>query len=114
MSECTSFDVLADRRAPICSMGLGYVGLPLSIAFASRFDVIGFDINATRIQELNEGIDRTEELTTEQLRRNRVNFTTDPSCVSGVRFIIVTVPTPLLRRDKHTLELNLVPASLPN
>jgi UDP-N-acetyl-D-galactosamine dehydrogenase len=71
------------------------VGLPLAVAFASKFDVIGFDINPDRIRELEEGFDRTEELNTEQLRRNPIRFTTNPAVISKAGFIIVTVPTPI-------------------
>ncbi len=71
------------------------MGLPLAVAFASKFDVIGFDINPDRIRELEEGFDRTEELNTEQLRRNPIRFTTNPAVISKAGFIIVTVPTPI-------------------
>ena len=51
----------------ICIIGLGYVGLPLAHAFAKKYDVVGFDINKQRIDELNNNYDRTLELTDEQL-----------------------------------------------
>jgi UDP-N-acetyl-D-galactosamine dehydrogenase len=98
MSALTAFNDLAKKNAPVCVIGLGYVGLPLAMAFASRFDVIGFDTNPTRIQELTAGHDRTEELTPEQLRRHPIHFTTDPACLALARFIVVTVPTPI---DAH-------------
>ncbi|MFM8418917.1 MAG: nucleotide sugar dehydrogenase, partial [Verrucomicrobiota bacterium] len=82
MSSPTPFDAFVQRRASICVIGLGYVGLPLAVAFASKFDVVGFDINANRVRELNEGHDRTEELTTEQLQRHPIRFTTDPQALS--------------------------------
>lgn len=98
MPKLTAFEALSTRRASICVIGLGYVGLPLAVAFASKFDVVGFDINATRVGELNAGHDRTEELTTAQLQRIPIRFTTDPKALSEARFIIVTVPTPI---DAH-------------
>jgi len=79
-------------------IGLGYVGLPLAVLFASRFRVVGFDINANRVRELNEGGDRTRELTSEQLRRHPITFTTDPEAIRQSRFVVVTVPTPI---DDH-------------
>jgi UDP-N-acetyl-D-galactosamine dehydrogenase len=53
------FKQFLDRNVSICVIGLGYVGLPLAVAFASKFDVIGFDINPNRVRELEEGFDRT-------------------------------------------------------
>ena len=93
-----ALEAFIDRRESICVIGLGYVGLPLAVAFASRFRVLGFDINAARVQELQAAHDRTLELTEEQLRRHPIEFTTDPSAIARSRFIVVTVPTPI---DAH-------------
>lgn len=94
-------DVFVDfeaKRESIAVVGLGYVGLPLAALFARRFKVYGFDINAQRVKELGEGLDRTRELSTEQLRQNPVEFTTDAQVLALSRLIIVTVPTPI---DEH-------------
>ncbi|MFM8360484.1 MAG: nucleotide sugar dehydrogenase, partial [Verrucomicrobiota bacterium] len=88
----------ASQSASICVIGLGYVGLPLAAALASKFRVVGLDIQAARIEELNCGYDRTAELTAEQLRRHPITFTSDPQVLAEARFIIVTVPTPI---DAH-------------
>ena len=93
-----SHEHFLSRQESICVIGLGYVGLPLAVLFASKFKVVGFDINPERVRELNEGSDRTRELTSEQLRRHPITFTTDPACLAHSRFIIVTVPTPI---DDH-------------
>ena len=98
MSSRPSFESFLNRQEAICIIGLGYVGLPLAVLFASRFRVVGFDINANRVRELNEGSDRTRELTSEQLRRHPITFTTDPEAIRQSRFIVVTVPTPI---DDH-------------
>jgi UDP-N-acetyl-D-galactosamine dehydrogenase len=98
MPHPTPFLQFLDKKASVCIIGLGYVGLPLAVAFASKFDVIGFDINPNRIRELEEGFDRTDELSAEQLRRYPIHFTTNPEALSKARFIIVTVPTPI---DSH-------------
>ena len=98
MPNPTSFEQFLNRQASICIIGLGYVGLPLAVAFASKFDVIGFDINPNRVRELEEGFDRTKELNVEQLRRYPIRFTTNPEAISKAGFIIVTVPTPI---DAH-------------
>jgi UDP-N-acetyl-D-galactosamine dehydrogenase len=93
-----SLEAFADRRESICVVGLGYVGLPLAVAFAARFRVLGFDIDPVRVQELQSGHDRTLELTEEQLRRHPIEFTTDPAAISRSRLVVVTVPTPI---DAH-------------
>jgi UDP-N-acetyl-D-galactosamine dehydrogenase len=98
MSHQPTFERFLDRQESICVIGLGYVGLPLAALFASRFRVIGFDINATRVRELTDGFDRTRELCPEQLRRHPLTFTTDPEALRQSRFIVVTVPTPI---DEH-------------
>ena len=82
----------------IAIIGLGYVGLPLAAAFASKYEVVGFDINTKRIAELNSGIDATNELTTEQLNKvvgTSLKFTTILEDISNCTTFIVTVPTPV-------------------
>ncbi len=86
------------KKEGIAVVGLGYVGLPLAALFARRFKVFGLDINADRVHELKNGIDRTRELSAEQLRQNPMEFTTDPGVLATSRLIIVTVPTPI---DEH-------------
>ena len=79
-------------------IGLGYVGLPLAAAFASKYEVVGFDINIKRIKELNKGLDVTNELTSEQLDkvvRTSLKLTTDLEDVANCTIFIVTVPTPV-------------------
>ncbi len=82
----------------ISIIGLGYVGLPLAHAFSEKYDVIGFDINKPRIDELNSGFDRTLELTGEQVSqsiKNGILFTTNLDDVKDCNIYIVTVPTPI-------------------
>jgi len=112
-----TFADFASGKEKIGMVGLGYVGLPLAVAFAKRFRVIGFDINVQRITELRSGLDRTRELSAEQLaavtqttdtsivhrpssvvRPPGLEFTNDPACLRECRLIIVTVPTPI---DDH-------------
>ena len=87
----------------ICVVGLGYVGLPLAVLFATRYKVIGFDISAKRIAELKTGYDRTHEIAADQLRAAPINFTSDPAELAGANIIIVTVPTPIDRYKKPDL-----------
>lgn len=80
----------------IAVIGLGYVGLPVAIAFArSQRPVIGFDINEKRIAELSAGHDRTGEVAESELKLPALTFTSDPVALGGADFFIVTVPTPI-------------------
>src|SRR3954447_8128584 len=79
----------------IIVIGLGYVGLPLAIALARRFDVVGFDIDAGRIAQLRQGHDRTHEVDEAELRDTALALTSEaPDCAGGDAYI-VTVPTPV-------------------
>ena len=77
-------------------IGLGYVGLPVALALAKKFDpVIGFDISARRITALRRAEDRTGEVAETALRETRLTFTDDPNTLNKASFFIVTVPTPI-------------------
>ena len=76
-------------------VGLGYVGLPLAIAFSKKYQVVGLDINAPRITELTSGHDSTLEVEPRDLKNSKVIFTADSQDLKGCDFIIVTVPTPV-------------------
>ena len=82
----------------ICVVGLGYVGLPLAIAFAEKgFNVIGFDLNQEKISKYLQGIDPTNEVGNEKIRNiKNLEFTFDEKKISEASFIIVAVPTPVL------------------
>lgn len=85
--------------AKIAVIGLGYVGLPLAVAFARDHDVVAFDIDAGRIAELKAGEDRTLEVPGEALRAaRRLTFSADPAALKGCNVFVVTVPTPI---DAH-------------
>lgn len=82
----------------ICVIGLGYVGLPLAHAFSEKYEVVGFDINKERIDELNNCIDRTLELDKNQMReaiKRGINFTMNIEDIKDSNIYIVTVPTPI-------------------
>lgn len=88
---------LADIRLAI--VGLGYVGLPLAVEFGRKRAVVGFDIHAPRIAELQAGEDHTLETTPEELARaDKLSFTIDPAALKDCNCFIVTVPTPI---DEH-------------
>jgi len=78
----------------IAIVGLGYVGLPLAVALAKHYPVIGFDINPNRIEELKKGIDRTNEVDSKELLNPNLVFTTGEKFLKEANVIIVTVPTP--------------------
>jgi UDP-N-acetyl-D-galactosamine dehydrogenase len=85
--------------AKIAVLGLGYVGLPLAVAFAAEHEVVGFDLNAERAAELNAGHDRTLEVSAEALAAARgLRVTADEADLAGCNVFIVTVPTPI---DAH-------------
>ena len=82
----------------ICIIGLGYVGLPLAHAFSKKFQVVGFDINKPRVDELNSGYDRTLELTNEEVNESISNgmiYSTNIEDIKDCNIYIVTVPTPI-------------------
>jgi len=79
----------------IAVIGLGYVGLPLAVEFGKKFEVIGFDINQTRVKELESGIDSTLELSSVELAESNLVFSSNVDELKGANVYIVTVPTPI-------------------
>lgn len=92
------FSELSAKKIPVAVVGLGYVGLPLAVALARRFAVIGFDISQGRIAELQKGHDRTGEVTDADLAASDVRFSRDPADLAPAGVVIVAVPTPI---DKY-------------
>lgn len=83
------------QPATITVVGLGYVGLPLAVELARKFDTFGLDIDAGRIAELCKGRDRTGEISTERMKASLLKLTSDPADIKPSDFYIVTVPTPI-------------------
>jgi UDP-N-acetyl-D-galactosamine dehydrogenase len=80
----------------IAIIGLGYVGLPLAVAFGKKTPTIGFDINQSRVKQLEDGFDSTLEVTSEELSTaGMLSFTCDTEALKACNYIIVTVPTPI-------------------
>ena len=106
----------------IAVVGLGYVGLPIAVAFGKSAPVIGFDINKTKIDELRKGVDRTGEVSTQDLKSSRVRYTCEPSDLKTADFIIVAVPTPIndalqpdltaLKKASELIGANLSPGAI--
>ena len=93
------------NKNKICLIGLGYVGLPLAIAFAEKFKVVGFDINPLRIQELEGGYDRTLEIEGDLLGsvKSSINYTSDIQDAKDCNIYVVTVPTPIDKSNRPDL-----------
>lgn len=110
------------RERMVAVVGLGYVGLPIAVAFGKRNPTIGFDINASKIEELRKGFDRTGEVSAEELKASRVQYTAEPSDLKKADFIIVAVPTPInealqpdlkaLRMSSELIGKNLSPGTI--
>lgn len=85
-------------------IGLGYVGLPLAVEFGKVQDVVGFDINKERIQELQGGFDRTKEVTSDELKASsKLSYSASLDDLKSVKYFIVTVPTPVDEYKKPDL-----------
>lgn len=93
------YDGLKEKKEKLALVGLGYVGMPIAVAFAKHFDVIGFDLNSEKIAKYRSGIDPTEEVGDDEIKKTTVNFTDDEKRLSEASFIIVAVPTPV-NQDK--------------
>ena len=87
----------------IVVVGLGYVGLPLSVALARKFEVVGFDIDPNRIGELRENFDRTREVDQADLAASTLKLTSTSDDCAGADVYIVTVPTPVDRQNRPDL-----------
>ena len=90
----------------ISVVGLGYVGLPVAVAFGKHGPVIGFDINENRLEELRAGQDRTNEVSATELGDTQIEFTSKPEVLAQADFHIVAVPTPI--DDAHQPDLTPV------
>ncbi|MFN7911990.1 MAG: nucleotide sugar dehydrogenase, partial [Bacteroidota bacterium] len=88
------------KEATIAVIGLGYVGLPIALAFAKKVKVIGFDINEARVNLMKKGIDPSNELTKEDFKNSDIVFTHKLEDLKKANFFIVAVPTPI---DEHNL-----------
>ncbi|WP_188454971.1 nucleotide sugar dehydrogenase [Virgibacillus oceani] len=86
---------LLNKEEKISVIGLGYVGLPLAIEFAKKFDVVGFDVNSRKLEKYLSGIDVTEEIGDDAIKNTTMNFTSEEDKLRDCKFHIVAVPTPI-------------------
>ena len=100
------YEDLVNRRSKLALVGLGYVGMPIAVAFSEHVDTIGFDINEEKIKKYKAGIDPTNEVGDEGIKNCSVEFTSDETRLKEASFIIVAVPTPV--KNDHTPDLSPV------
>lgn len=100
------YEKIVKREEKISLVGLGYVGMPIAVAFAKKVDVIGFDLNAKKIELYKSGIDPTNEVGNDVIANTKVDFTADETRLKEAKFHIVAVPTPV--NDDHTPDLTPV------
>lgn len=90
---------LIKKREKLAVVGLGYVGMPIAVAFAKKIEVIGFDLNDSKIKTYQSGKDPTFEVGDDVIKQTTVHFTSDAEKLKSAKFIIVAVPTPI-NQDK--------------
>ena len=89
------YDNLIAKEEKLSLVGLGYVGMPIAVAFAKKIDVVGFDLNAKKIELYKSGVDPTREVGDEAIKNTAVDFTSDETRLREAKFHIVAVPTPV-------------------
>ena len=89
------FEKLQAKEEAISVIGLGYVGLPLAVEFAKKYDVIGYDVNEDKLAQYRNGTDVTDEVGDEAVRQTTMQFTSDESDLKKSKFLVVSVPTPI-------------------
>lgn len=100
------YEKLLKGEEKLSLVGLGYVGMPIAVAFARKIKVVGFDLNEKKIELYKNGIDPTNEVGNEVISNTSVEFTADPARLREAKFHIVAVPTPV--NDDHTPDLSPV------
>ncbi|KAB2953761.1 nucleotide sugar dehydrogenase [Heliorestis acidaminivorans] len=111
-----------NKKNKIAIVGLGYVGLPLAVHLSHHFKVIGLDISAQRVNELQINHDRTDEVTTVELANTQIDYTTEAEKLKEAKLIIATVPTPInehnmpdltpVQKASEMIGRNLTPGSI--
>src|SRR5690606_14569708 len=94
------YQELIDKKKKLAVIGLGYVGLPIALEFAKKISVIGFDVNAERVELMKKGIDPSNELEASAFEDCDIEFTNNLDKLREANFFIVAVPTPV---DKHNV-----------
>ena len=97
------YEEIVNQKTALSLVGLGYVGMPIAVAFSKKVKVIGYDLNEKKIELYRNGIDPTNEVGSEAIRNCSVEFTADETKLREAKFHIVAVPTPV--NDDHTPDL---------
>ena len=100
------YEDIVNGKEKLSLVGLGYVGMPIAVAFARKIKVVGFDLNAAKIDLYKSGVDPTNEVGDDVIKNTTVEFTADPPKLREAKFHIVAVPTPV--NDDHTPDLTPV------
>ncbi len=100
------YNKILSKEESISLIGLGYVGMPIAVAFAKKVKVVGYDLNAKKIELYKSGIDPTNEVGNDAIKNTTVEFTSDETKLREAKFHIVAVPTPVY--DDHTPDLTPV------
>ena len=100
------YEQIVEHKEKVSLIGLGYVGMPIAVAFSKKVNVIGFDLNEKKIELYKAGIDPTKEVGDEEIKNCAVEFTAEESKLQEAKFHIVAVPTPV--RSDHTPDLSPV------
>ena len=100
------YEKLLTGEEKLSLVGLGYVGMPIAIAFAKKIKVIGYDLNEAKIELYRSGVDPTREVGNEAIKDTTLEFTADEKRLQEAKFHIVAVPTPV--NDDHTPDLSPV------
>ena len=100
------YEKIVNKEEKISLVGLGYVGMPIAVAFARKVNVVGYDLNTAKIDLYKNGIDPTNEVGDEVIKNTTVEFTSDETKLKEAKFHIVAVPTPV--NDDHTPDLSPV------
>lgn len=100
------YEKLVNREETLSLVGLGYVGMPIAVAFAKKINVIGFDVNTQKIDLYKNGIDPTNEVGNDVIKNTTVEFTANEEDLRRAKFHVVAVPTPVY--DDHTPNLKPV------
>ena len=103
------YEKLLNKEEKLSLIGLGYVGMPIAVAFANKINVIGYDLNSHKIDLYKKGIDPTREVGNKVIGKTTVEFTSDETKLREAKFHIVAVPTPV--NDDHTPDLTPVKAA---
>ena len=102
----TLYEKLVANEEALSLVGLGYVGMPIAVAYAKKIKVVGYDFNIAKVELYKKGIDPTREVGDDAIKETTVEFTADPEKLRECKFHVVAVPTPV--NDDHTPDLSPV------